>query len=64
MLTQHHCAMANASVTVFAQLTNVCSIHRGFYMLKMKGDNQKKFFPQLAIDTKFFHYAFANPCTM
>ncbi len=27
-------------------------------------DNQKKFVPKLAIDTKFFHSAFFNPCTM
>jgi hypothetical protein len=27
-------------------------------------DNQKKFIPQLVIDTKFFQSAFFNPCTM
>jgi hypothetical protein len=27
-------------------------------------DNQKKFIPQLAIDTEFFHSVFVNPCTM
>jgi hypothetical protein len=27
-------------------------------------DDQKKLIPQLAIDTKFFLPAFANPCTM
>jgi hypothetical protein len=32
-----------------------------FTMKKMDG-GQKKFFSQLAIDTKFFHWAFVNPC--
>ncbi len=27
-------------------------------------DNQKKFIPQLAIDTNFFHSVFVNPCKM
>ncbi len=27
-------------------------------------DNQKKFIPQLAIDTEYFHSAFVNPCMM
>ncbi len=27
-------------------------------------DIPKKFFPQFAIDTEFFHSAFVNPCTM
>jgi hypothetical protein len=27
-------------------------------------DNQKKFIPQLAIDTKFVHSTFVNPCTI
>jgi hypothetical protein len=31
---------------------------------KMKEDNQKKYIPQLAIDTKFFHCTFANLSTM
>jgi hypothetical protein len=26
--------------------------------------NQKKFIPQLAIDTEFFHSAFVKPCSM
>ncbi len=56
--------MATADKTAFAQFTKVKSIHRGFYKWKMKDDNKKKFIPQLAIDTKFFHRAFANPCTM
>jgi hypothetical protein len=30
----------------------------------MKDDNQKKFILHLAIDTKFFHRAVANPCAM
>jgi hypothetical protein len=29
----------------------------------MKDDNLKKFIPQLAIDTEFFHHAFANTYT-
>jgi hypothetical protein len=29
----------------------------------MKYNYQKKFIPQLTIDTKFFHPAFANPYT-
>ncbi len=48
--------MANAGKTVFAQFTKVRSIHSGFY--KMKDGNQKKFIPQLAIDTEIFHRAF------
>jgi hypothetical protein len=32
--------------------------------VKTMDDNQKKFIPQLAIDTKFFHSAFVNPCMM
>jgi hypothetical protein len=32
--------------------------------VKNNGDNQKKFIPQLAIDTQFFHSAFVNPFTM
>jgi hypothetical protein len=31
---------------------------------KMKDENQKKFIPHWAIDTEFFHRAFANPCAM
>jgi hypothetical protein len=30
VLCLHHCAMANANKTVFAQFTKVQSIHRGF----------------------------------
>jgi hypothetical protein len=30
----------------------------------MKDDNNKNFIPHLAIDTKFFHHAFADPCMM
>ncbi len=40
------------------------SIHSGIYKWKMMDGNQKKFIPQLAIDTDFFHSAFVNPCTM
>jgi hypothetical protein len=56
--------MANAGKTVFGQFTKVQSIHRGFYKWKMKDDKQQMFIPPLAIDTKFIHRAFANPCTM
>jgi hypothetical protein len=31
---------------------------------KSMDDNQKKFIPQLPVDTKFFHSAFLNPCMM
>ncbi len=48
--------MANAGKTY-----KLRSIHRGFYKWKMKDD---KFILQLAIDTKFFHLSFANPCMM
>ncbi len=44
--------MTIAGKTVFAQFTEVRSIHRCFYKWKMKDNNN--FFPQ----------AFANPCTM
>jgi hypothetical protein len=54
--------MASACKTVFAQFTKEQSIHR--YGVFMMDDNQNKFIPQLAIDTEFFHRAFANPCTM
>jgi|LakMenEpi03Aug12_release.lakeMendotaPanAssembly.Ray.scaffolds.fasta_scaffold4347474_1 hypothetical protein len=54
--------MANASKTIFAQFTKARSIHRGFYKRKTIDDNQKNFNPQLAMDTKFFHRTFANPC--
>jgi hypothetical protein len=33
-----------------------------FYKKKTMDDNQKKFIPPLAIDTKFFHCVFVNPC--
>ncbi len=32
--------------------------------IKRKDDDQIKFILQLAIDTKFFHCSFVNPCTM
>jgi hypothetical protein len=47
--------MGNAGKTIFAQFIK---------MRKMKDDKQKKVIPQSAIDTEFFHRAFANPCTM
>jgi hypothetical protein len=40
----------------------VQSMHMGSYKRKTMDDNQKKFIPQLAIDTEFFHSAFVNPC--
>jgi hypothetical protein len=35
-----------------------------FLQVKIKDDNQKKVYSQLAIDTEFFHSTFANPSTM
>jgi hypothetical protein len=55
--------MANACETVFAQFKKMRNIHCGFYK-KKKYHDQKKFIPQLAIDTEFYYRAFANPCTM
>jgi hypothetical protein len=36
----------------------------GLYKWEIIDDDQKKFFPQLAIDTDFFHCVFASPCIM
>jgi hypothetical protein len=48
-----HCVMANAGKTLFAQFTKVRSIHCVFYKCKtMDDDDQRKFIPQLAIDTE------------
>jgi hypothetical protein len=44
--------------------TNVQSIHNGFCKWNTMDDNPKKFIPQMAIDTKFFHSTFVNPCMM
>jgi hypothetical protein len=35
-----------------------------FTSKKTMEDDQKKFIPQLAIETEFFHRAFANSCTI
>ncbi len=51
-------------VNTIAQFTNARSILSGFYKWKTMDNNQKKIIPQLSIDTKFFHSAFVNPCTM
>ncbi len=51
-------------VDTIVHFTNARIIYSGFYKGKTMDDNQKKFFPQLAIDTNFFHSAFVNPCTM
>jgi hypothetical protein len=40
-----------------AWFTNARSYHHGFYKWKMIDNDQKKFIPQLAIATKFFHCA-------
>jgi hypothetical protein len=45
-------------INTIAQFTNMQSIHRGFFKLKMMDDDQKKCIPQLAIDNEFFHRAF------
>jgi hypothetical protein len=47
-----------------AHFTNAQSIHSGSYKWKTMDGNKKKFIPQLAIDTEFFHSAFVNPCMM
>jgi hypothetical protein len=47
-----------------AHFTHVQSIPSGSYKRKKTDDNKKKFIPQLAIDTEFFHSAFVNPCMM
>ncbi len=44
------------------KFTNACSIHSTFYQWRMIDDNQKRFIPQLAIETELFHSAFVNPC--
>jgi hypothetical protein len=54
--------MVTVGKIVFAKFTTVWSIYHCCYNWKVKDDKQKKFIPQLAIDTKFFHRAFANPC--
>jgi hypothetical protein len=41
---EHHCAMANARKTVFAQFTKVRSIHRSFSRDKGKMQIQKSLF--------------------
>jgi hypothetical protein len=46
------------------QLPKAWSIRLGFSLFKMKDDDQKKFTSLLAIDSAFFHRAFAIPCTM
>jgi hypothetical protein len=51
-------------VNTVAQFMNALSFHIGFYKWKTRDDDQKKFFPQLPIDTKCFHCAFVNPCVM
>jgi len=47
----------------FHNLT-VHNIHPAFCKGKTMDDDQKKFFPQLAIDTEWFLCAFVNPFTM
>ncbi len=54
----------NGGVNTIAQFTNAQSIHPGFTKWKTLDEDKKKFIPQLAIDTEFFHRAFANPWTM
>jgi hypothetical protein len=61
---KHRCVLAIAGKTVFAQYTKARSIHRGISYRKMKDGDQKKFTPPLGTDSKFFHGAFANLCTM
>jgi hypothetical protein len=39
---------------VFAQFTNVQSIHSAFYKWKTMNDNEKQFIPALAIENEFF----------
>jgi hypothetical protein len=41
-----------------------CGAFIAAFTSEKKDDNQKKFIPQLAIDTEFYYRAFANPCTM
>jgi hypothetical protein len=47
-----------------------CAIYKGaeissrLLQVKTMDDDPKKFIPQLAIDTEFFHCAFVNCCTM
>jgi hypothetical protein len=56
--------MGIADKIAFMKFTNVRSTHCGFYKKKINDDDQKKLTPQLAIDSRFFHRAFANHCTM
>jgi hypothetical protein len=55
--------MANPSKPMLAQFKSAVHSSR-FLLVKTTDDNQIKFIPQLAIDIDFFHFAFANPCTM
>jgi hypothetical protein len=67
-----HCALRQlkkkkklrAFANTIAHVANAQSIHSGSYKRKTMDDNQKKFIPQLAIDTEFFHCTFVNPCMM
>ncbi len=58
----------NAFYNTIAHWSKFLSIYKGaehsslFYKWKTMDDNQKKFIPPLAIDTKFFHCLFVNPC--
>jgi hypothetical protein len=49
---------------ISAQFTNTRSILSAVYHCRMIDDNQKRFIPQLAIETELFHGAFVNPCMM
>jgi hypothetical protein len=54
----------DSTFNTIGHFTNARSTRGGFYKWKTMDDNQTKFMPQLAIDTKFFHSTFVNPCTM
>jgi hypothetical protein len=61
---KHHRAMAVPVRQSLHNLQRCRAFIAAFTREKTMDDNQKMFIPQLPIDTKFFHCAFVNPCTM
>jgi hypothetical protein len=67
-----HCALGQLKKEeiegVFLTPLRILQMRRAFIAAftseKTMDDNQKKFIPQLAINTDFFHSAFVNPCMM